>query len=236
MKITTKPLHSRTHYRTLFPGIGTKWGGDFQQGSVRPWYPLERYYLIFVGAGCRGTLTIKFDPNNHSWSNETFNEFRFLCQNAAKNYSELVGEIANNAVWTEAFEAAGVCHDDLIRNACLRIICCLSFLWSAISSKSGAEIEHQPVRRLLNGISSILPLTVSPINHLMMVQLNRRSKPRTFSHQILQFAILLHLNSSSFQPITSQHKQILTYRRKSEDSVYVLLICLVLLTNLVLAV
>ncbi|KAF9058362.1 hypothetical protein BDP27DRAFT_1372735 [Rhodocollybia butyracea] len=78
---------------------------DFQQGG-KTFYPRWKHRLMFLGVlGCKGTVTIKFDTRDNTWSHETFDEFRFLCKNAAQHYT-----------WDKAFEAAGVSQDDLIAN------------------------------------------------------------------------------------------------------------------------
>ncbi|KAF9065511.1 hypothetical protein BDP27DRAFT_1424819 [Rhodocollybia butyracea] len=118
-QFTIKALDPRIPHCTLFPGIGKEWGGDFQQGSA---YSLPRkYHLMFVGApGCRGTVTVKFNTRDNRWSDEAFNEFQFLCKNAAQHYCELVGPAANDSVWNEVLEAAGglggVYVNDLVVN------------------------------------------------------------------------------------------------------------------------
>ncbi|KAF9060978.1 hypothetical protein BDP27DRAFT_1370055 [Rhodocollybia butyracea] len=105
VQFTTKALDSQSSHRTLFPGIGRKWSDDFQQGG-KTFYPRWKHHLMFLGVlGCKGTVTIKFDTRDNTWSHETFDEFRFLCKNAAQNYT-----------WDKAFKAAGVSQDDLIAN------------------------------------------------------------------------------------------------------------------------
>jgi hypothetical protein len=82
---------------------------------------------MFVGVpGCRGTVTLMFDPTSDSWSNEIFNEFQFLCRNAAKHYRELVGQDASKSLWNETLEAASVRHDEHIVNECVYLVCCLT--------------------------------------------------------------------------------------------------------------
>ncbi|KAF9059183.1 hypothetical protein BDP27DRAFT_1431736 [Rhodocollybia butyracea] len=168
-QFTIKALDPRISHHTLFPGIGRSWGVDFQQGSALLSRNLHR--LMFVGApGCRGTVTIKFDTRDISWSDETFNEFRFLCKNAAQRCSDLVGQAMNNLIWDEALNAAGVCSDDveLHTNLRMNLVILLNYFTShndlVVNDEPKAESsEHQSTRRISDKSSALLPFKCKKI-------------------------------------------------------------------------
>ncbi|KAF9063342.1 hypothetical protein BDP27DRAFT_1368076 [Rhodocollybia butyracea] len=159
VKFTIKALDPRIPHRTLFPGIGAP--------------------------GCRGTVTVKFDTRHNRWSEEAFNEFQFLCKKAAQHYSELVGPAANNSVWNEVLDAAGVSLSDLVVNE---------------EPNKAESFEHQSRREIsgkTSGIQLLSSFKFKKIKQTNLATFNLPSLPEAESPHIVDKPAVQDIHTST---------------------------------------